>query len=118
MPQKTTPWRAGMPCWVDLGTTDVEGARALYGEAFGWEFDDQGEEYGHYNMCRRNDLTVAGIGPVQGANPPAWTLYFATDDVESTARSIADNGGCVLMEPMDIGDAGCMIIASDPDDAV
>ena len=27
--------------YVDLSTTDPDGAKAFYGELFGWDFDDQ-----------------------------------------------------------------------------
>ena len=30
----------GSFCWIDLGTTDVEGAKAFYGGLLGWEFED------------------------------------------------------------------------------
>lgn len=27
--------------WLDLSTTDIEGAKAFYGTMFGWEFEPQ-----------------------------------------------------------------------------
>src|SRR3954452_20813791 len=37
-------YTAGVPCWVDLGTPDVDPSVSFYGELFGWEADDLGEE--------------------------------------------------------------------------
>ncbi|HYT25105.1 MAG TPA: VOC family protein, partial [Actinomycetota bacterium] len=37
----------GTPSWVDLMTSDPEGARAFYGELFGWEFEIGGPETGN-----------------------------------------------------------------------
>ena len=31
-----TEYVPGTPCWVDLGTTDLEGAKSFYGDLFGW----------------------------------------------------------------------------------
>ncbi|MGH3765954.1 MAG: hypothetical protein ACRDS0_07460 [Pseudonocardiaceae bacterium] len=41
----------------------------------------------------------------------AWTTYLASDDADGTAKSIANNGGTVLVEPMDVPGAGRMCIA-------
>lgn len=114
MTRRTTPWPVGVPCWVDLASTDVEAAKKLYAAVLGWGFEQQGEEYGGYVMCRVGDGDAAGIGPVQEGAPPAWTLYFASDDADATANAVVDAGGRVLAEPFDVGTLGRMFIAADP----
>ena len=37
MVQRDTPWPAGTPCWVDLGTDDVARATTFYSTLFGWD---------------------------------------------------------------------------------
>ena len=37
---KRESYESGTFCWVDLATTDAEGAKAFYGDLFGWEFRD------------------------------------------------------------------------------
>ncbi len=37
---KRERYAPGTFCWVDLATTDAEGAKAFYGELFGWEAED------------------------------------------------------------------------------
>jgi predicted enzyme related to lactoylglutathione lyase len=44
----------------------------------------------------------------------AWCLYFASSDVHATAARIRENGGEVLMEPMQVADFGTMCLARDP----
>lgn len=47
-------YQHGTPCWVDLVTTDLAGARAFYGGLFGWEYvdEDTGEmDIGVYSMA-------------------------------------------------------------------
>jgi len=120
MPQVTEPYAAGTPSWVDLMTSDPEGARGFYGQMFGWEFDIGPAETGHYTICKLHGQYVAGIGgePAPQGMPTAWTTYIATDDVDGAAKRIHDAGGRLNMEPMDVMDQGRMAIAADPTGAV
>lgn len=113
MPTRTTPWPAGTPCWVDLSTPDLEAATAFYGPVLGWSFFDSGEEFGHYHICQTNGKAAAAIGPCQEGQPAAWTMYLASDDVDATAKLITDNGGTVLVPPMDVAENGRMCVALD-----
>lgn len=105
----------GTPCWVDLAVPDVPAAKEFYAAVLGWGFIDSGEEYGHYQMCRRGERTAAGIGPVQHEGQPSvWTTYLSSDAADDTAKKIADNGGILIAEPFDIGSSGRMCVALDP----
>lgn len=105
----------GTPCWIDLGTTDAEGARAFYGKLFGWTFEDSGPEFGHYNICLKDGAPVAGIMQSQNPEQPvAWSIYLATPDIEETAASVPDAGGQVIVAPMKVGSLGSMMFALDP----
>lgn len=108
----------GIPSWVDLVTTDVEGARSFYGALFGWEY--RGEDVGSdpYTMAYRNGQVAAGLGPLQGEASPFWTSYFAVDDADRTAHAIEEHGGHLLSGPGDVADAGRMAMATDPAGAV
>lgn len=119
MPTRDTPWPAGTPCWIDLSAPDVPAAAEFYGSLFGWTYLDTGAEFGNYHIARVNGRAPAAIGPqFEEGQPAAWTLYLASDDVDATAKLIADNGGNLLMEPGDVGAKGRMLIASDPTGAV
>jgi predicted enzyme related to lactoylglutathione lyase len=115
MPTRTEPWPAGTPCWVDLAVPDVAGAVAFYAAVVGWSFVDTGADYGGYQIAQMDERAAAGIGPVmQEGQPSAWTVYLASDDVDATAKLIGEHGGSVFAGPMDIPDAGRMLIAADP----
>lgn len=115
MTTRTSPWPPGVPCWTDLGTTDVSAAQAFYGSVVGWSFQETGEEYGGYVLALVDGKPAAGIGPLQGDQQmPAWTVYLASDDADATAGAVTEHGGTVLMPPMDVGPLGRMLIASDP----
>ena len=110
----------GVPSWVDLATPDVEGAKKFYGDLFGWEFSQEETESTPYTMATRNGLSAAGIGqlPDDAGMPSVWSTYFAVENADATASKITENGGALVMGPMDVMDAGRMAFASDPTGAV
>jgi predicted enzyme related to lactoylglutathione lyase len=109
----------GTTIWVDLGTSDSEGAKAFYGGLFGWEVMDLGPEAGGYAFFMRDGKMVGGIGPLQNpAQPPAWSTYFSTADADATAAAVRDAGGQVIFEPMDVMETGRMAIFADAGGAV
>ncbi len=113
-----TEYPEGVPAWVDLGTPDVEQARAFYGALFDWEFREEPGD-GPYLTALGRGLPAAGIGPAQGkGQPAAWTTYFAVDDADATAKRIGEAGGQVVLGPDDVGDSGRLAIALDPSGAV
>ena len=115
MPTRDTPWPAGTPCWVDLSSPDLPKAVEFYSSVLGWTLVDKGEEFGSYHIAEVDGRPAAGIGPVMSAEQPSvWTVYLATDDADATAKMIAENGGSLLFEPMDVPDQGRMAIAADP----
>ena len=115
MPTRDTPWPDGTPCWVDIGTPDMHGAKAFYGALFGWEYVGGDEEYGGYSSAQLGGRMVAGLGPQQDPDDPTrWTTYFAAADAAASAERIRSAGGTVVVEPMEVGPMGTMVIARDP----
>ena len=106
----------GVPSWTDLGTNDPAGARDFYGQLFGWEFDiSPDEQTGHYTMVVKAGKNVAGVSGIPVTEqPPAWSTYFATDDVQKVAELVTANGGAIVMGPMAVGPAGSMVMWQDP----
>lgn len=108
----------GTPCWVDLATPDPAAAKAFYGGVFGWVFADQGEDFGGYVMCTKQDLPVAGMGPMMGNVPkPMWTVYLATADADATVAQALALGGTVAAPAMDVANLGRMAVIVDPTQA-
>jgi predicted enzyme related to lactoylglutathione lyase len=115
-----TSYEPGVPCWVDLSTTDLPGAVSFYSRLFGWDAEDMGEQAGHYSMLRLRDLDAAAAAPQmpgQEGRPPAWNVYVAVSDADATATAIESAGGRVLMPPMDVFTSGRMAVAMDPQGA-
>jgi uncharacterized protein len=114
MSTRTSPWPAGVPCWADLVTPDVDAAKAFYGPVIGWDYQDTGGEYGGYVIAQRDGHAAVGIGPLPEGAPTAWTVYLASDDADASAAAVAANGGVVVIAPGDVGDIGRMFVAADP----
>lgn len=105
----------GAPNWVDLGTPDLDGAKRFYGSLLGWTFTGSGEATMGYTICLLDGEPVAGLGPLHDPSVPSmWSTYLASDDADRTAARIVEAGGRVLMEPLDVFEAGRMLYAVDP----
>jgi len=119
MPERTG-YANGVPSWVDLGTTDVEGAKSFYGAVFGWETVDVPTDQGvPYTMASKNGKLVAGMGPIPpdqaaAGMPPMWNSYVNVDSVDETLAAVTEAGGQVLMPAMDVMETGRMAFIADP----
>jgi predicted enzyme related to lactoylglutathione lyase len=112
----------GVPCWVDTSQPDPDAAAAFYSGLFGWEVEDvmpPGAQ-GKYLTGRLRGRDVGAISSQQpdGPSTPVWNTYIQVDSAEDTAAKVRDAGGRVLMEPMDVMDAGRMAVFADPEGAV
>lgn len=122
MPKRDS-YKNGTPCWTDLQTTDVDAAKAFYGDLFGWTFDDMPTPMGAtYSLALVGSDTVAAIAPqspmVAENNMPAmWSTYIAVDDADKAVAAAAENGGTVLMAADDIPGSGRMAFVADPSGA-
>ncbi len=117
--QKVTAYPNGIFCWVDLSTSDFEGAKLFYAQLFGWEADDPPPDGPRYANFRLGGLTVAGMGelmPDQQAQgmPSHWSSYVKHDDAEAIATKVTEAGGTVIVPPMDVMEEGRFMMAQDP----
>lgn len=121
---KRTSYEPGIFCWVDLATTDPEGAKAFYGELFGWEAEDMPvDEETTYAMMRLGGDDICGLYELpadqreQGV-PPYWHTLVNVESADATAETARKAGGEILAEPFDVLDAGRMAVIQDPAGAV
>lgn len=108
---------AGTPTWIDLMAPDIDTARAFYQAVFGWEYDIGGPEFGGYTTARLGQRSTAGLmGPQPGAPPmpAAWSLYFATDNIEADVAHAVELGAKVLYPTLAVGEFGSMATCEDP----
>jgi predicted enzyme related to lactoylglutathione lyase len=114
-----TEYAPGTPSWVDLSSPDIEASKDFYTSLFGWDVEDMGPDAGGYCMLKLRGQYVAGLGPLQGeGQPPAWGTYVSVADADATIAAVKKAGGTVLVEPMDVFEAGRMAVFADPTGAV
>ena len=106
-------YTAGTPCWVDLGTKDIEAAKKFYTAMFGWEMRTDPEADG-YTLAVIGDKHVAAISPLmRDQQPTAWCTFISVADADATAARIEAHGGTIMQQPMQVLDAGIMGVATD-----
>ncbi|MEV6177478.1 VOC family protein [Streptomyces sp. NPDC052015] len=111
----TTRFVNGAPNWIDVGTTDIDRARAFYGALFGWQFRSAGPDAGGYGFFQSDGRTAAGgMQTTPEPGPPSWTVYFRSPDAEATCKAAEQAHGRVLFPPMDVTGRGTMAILADP----
>jgi predicted enzyme related to lactoylglutathione lyase len=116
-----TSYAPGTPCWVDLGSPDLDAAIGFYGELLGWEVPElpTSAEMGGYRRAKLGGADVAGMMPLmQEGQPPAWSSYVSVADAEATAAAVTENGGSEISPVMDVSGLGKMAIFADPTGAV
>src|ERR1700685_2011194 len=117
---RDTPWPDGTPSWVDLGTRDIPESNRFYASLFGWSIEQGPPEVGGYSMARLEGRNVAAIGPIMGPpeTPSSWSTYFAVSDADAAAARVTSAGGQLIAGPMDVMEAGRLVVASDVTGAV
>ena len=110
----------GVFCWVELSTTDPEGAKAFYTGLFGWEVEDIPIDMGGmYTMLKLEGKKVTALSSMppdvqaQGI-PPFWTSYVKHSDVDAVSEKMVAAGGTLMFPPMDVMAYGRMTIGQDP----
>src|ERR1700744_6285807 len=110
---------AGVPCFLEAFSPDLEGARRFYAGIFGWEFDGpdpmSSDPPGEYWIARARAAEVAGGGSLTPPDTPiAGPARRAVDAAAATARLARAAGGPLLVEPTDAPPAGRFAVFADP----
>lgn len=107
----------GSPVWVDLTVPELEAVAPFYTALFGWDFEDYGEEFGHYHMITSGGAHVGGAmsqAPDESGQPAAWSVYLKSEDITRSLTETAEAGGAVLVPAMPVGDLGQMGVVTTP----
>ncbi len=118
-----TEYAPGEFCWVDLSTTDVEGAKSFYGDLLGVEAElapGGPEVTGGYGWFTKDGKMVAGFGPTQQEGQPSvWNSYVKVEDADATTEKAKEAGGQVIFGAVDLPrESGRMAALQDPTGAV
>lgn len=103
---------------------DAKRLAAFYSKAFGWTMNVSGEEMGDYVMAEttktENGRPITpgaingGFFPKKPDSPAQYpSVVIAVDDIQAAMQSVADAGGEVLGQPMDIPGVGKYVSFTD-----
>lgn len=121
--QEVTKYPPGTFSWVDLSTTDAEGAKTFYSQLFGWGTHDipTGPD-SVYTMFQLEGRDVAASSEMSAemkaqGYPPHWVSYISVEDVDEVTSRVEGLGGTVIAPPFDVFDSGRMSVIQDPTQA-
>jgi uncharacterized protein len=100
---KRERYEPGTFSWVDLSMSDADGAKAFYGELFGWKFEDSEIPGGSvYAMCHVQGDAVAAAIVQQDEQPGHWNNYVTVTSADETAAKARQLDANVFEEPFDV----------------
>jgi uncharacterized protein len=79
--------------YIEISVTDVDAAKAFYGSAFGWGFNDYGPEYAG---IQGDGKEAGGLRRADGVKP---LVMLYSDDLEATLDAVTAAGGTIV-EPI------------------
>ena len=102
--------------WFEIGTPDVEAAKAFYGPLFGWSFAPDGD----YTLISAQGAAgpSGGIFATSGGIPPYAVFVVRVADVAAAAARASELGGKVVAGPMTLPDGMAVAYVADPDGSV
>jgi len=111
----------GTVCWADLSTADTAAAKEFYSKLFGWTIKPGEQDPSGYLHIFNGPAGIGGIPPAEQRNaqvPPHWMLYFQVSDCAAAVNKAKELGAAILMDTMQIPNAGSMAVLKDPQSAV
>lgn len=116
-----SPMTPGHVAWHELYAGDLKQAFDFYAGQFGWtkgEAMDMGP-MGTYQLFHAGGPDAVGGMMTKPDNVPApvWLFYVYVSDIDAAAKRITDNGGQLLMGPMEVPGGGFVLQAKDPQGA-
>ena len=97
--------------YIEISVTDVETAKAFYGSAFGWTFNDYGPEYAG---IRGDDEEAGGLKRAADVRAGGPLILLYSDDLESSVDAVTAAGGAIV-DPISTFPGGRRFEFTDPD---
>lgn len=105
---------------AELNTTDVDKAKAFYGELFDWKLEDIPMDEGMiYTMIGVGEGTGGGMmKQMMPGAPSAWMSYVGVDDIQAATKKANSLGGTILKDVTEVKGMGWLSILTDPTGAL
>jgi len=102
--------------WHELLTPDPERSIRFYQDLFDWGTKQRELEGETYRMFHTQNQEIAGIVPLEtaGLGSSSWVSYLKVADAVGAAHRVANLGGDVLLEPVELHTVGLYALLIDP----
>lgn len=103
--------------WFEFWVTDVERAKAFYGDLFGWTFRPMAEYHPDYWLIDTGEDrgTIGALWPTDVAPTDSGAVvYIAVSDLPDAIARAEHLGGTLVREPTDVGDGTRFAWVRDP----
>ena len=110
----------GTVIWSELMTTEVEKAKAFYGQTLGLDFEAFGDSNPGYWIASCDGRPVWGIMDMtqRPGGPTGWFTYMVVDDVDARVKAAQEAGAELCMPVFEVPTVGRIAILQDPTGAI
>jgi len=118
MPEMTS-YPPGTFSWIELSTSDRQGAKSFYTQLFGWTVREMPVGEGPddiYAIVQKDGKDIGGVFQKSDVHPN-WMSYVAVASADETADKAKSLGANVVAPPLDVMDLGRMAVFADPQGA-
>ncbi len=99
---------------VEFYSDDVEASQGFYENAFGWTFEPaEGQDYTMWRAPNPPNGGLLARDAVEFPAPPTL-FYVQVDDLAAAQAAIAEAGGELLVEEMEVPEMGVFAVFRDP----
>jgi predicted enzyme related to lactoylglutathione lyase len=97
--------------YLEIVSTDVDGAIALYQHVHGLSFGPPDPDLGQARVATRADGTLVGIRkPLSQDEQPIERAYLAVEDIQQAVKNAEDSGAIIAYPPTHQGQRGTFAI--------
>lgn len=84
--------------YIEISVTDIEAAKAFYGGAFGWSFNDYAPGYCGFVDHSRGDVEAGGFARVEEVTGGGPLIVIYSVALEASLAAVQSNGGVVTKD--------------------
>lgn len=114
------PMTPGHVGWNELLTDGWEKAFDFYSGLYGWTKGEgiDMQDMGTYQLVAKDGVDMGAMINRPPQMPvPAWGFYFIVDGLDAAVKRVKDNGGQIIMDPMEVPGGQWVANCTDPQGA-
>ena len=111
----------------EIHATDLDGMQKFYGDVFGWNIVNLGEQMGNYRMVTTGQDAIGekwpginggitprhGNGPAEGQPVNAFVCTISVDNLDLYLSKVKSSGGTMVLDKMDVPGVGWLAYCKD-----